>query len=64
MGFWNFGVFLLICKNEYKNPLFSFFTLFVDLFLVWRGVLMLYNYSYFYLGPIFFKCIRFAPTSF
>ena len=64
MGFWNFGVSLLICKNEYKNSLFSFFMLSADLFLVRREVLMLYNYSYLHLGPIFFKFIRFAPTSF
>jgi len=65
MGFfWNFGVSLLICKNEYKNSLFSFFTLSADLFLVRREVPMLYNYSYLHLGPIFFKCIPFAPTSF
>jgi hypothetical protein len=64
MSFWNFGVPLLICKNEYKNSIFSFFTLAADLFLVRRGVFMLYNFSYLQLGLIFFKCIRFAPTSF
>jgi len=60
----NFGVSLLICNNGYKNSLFSFFTIAADLFLVRRGVFMLYNYSYLHLGSIFFKCIRFAPTSF
>jgi len=25
---------------------------------------MLYNYYYLHLGPIFFKCIFFAPVSF
>jgi len=64
MGSWNFGVSILICKNKYKNSLFSFFMIVADLFFVRRGVFMFYNYSYLHLGPIFFKCIRFAPTSF
>jgi len=64
MGSWNIGVSLLICKNEYKNSIFSFFMIAADLFLVRRGVFMLYNYFYLHLGSIFFKCIHFAPTSF
>jgi hypothetical protein len=62
-GFLKFGVSLLISKNRYQNSL-SFFTIVADLFLVRRVVFMLYNYSYLHLGPIFFKCIHFAPTSF
>jgi hypothetical protein len=51
-------------KIDKKKKLPFFFPYGCCRFLVRRWVFMLYNYFYLHFGPIFFKCIIFAPTSF
>jgi hypothetical protein len=63
MSSWNFGVSLLILQ-EWIQKLHLFFLLGCCRFLVRRGVFILYNFFYLYLGPISFKCIIFFPVSF
>jgi hypothetical protein len=61
--FLNFRCFSLdFQKWIQKLPLF--FSYGCCRFLVRKLVFMLYKFFYLYLGPIFFKCIIFAPTSF
>jgi hypothetical protein len=62
-GFLKFWCFSLdLARTNSKTP--SFFPYGCCKVLVRRGVFILHNFSYLYLGPISFKCIIFAPTSF
>jgi hypothetical protein len=63
-GFLKFWCFSLdFARMDTKTPSFlSFWLLWI--FLVRRGIFILYNFSYLYLGPISFMCTIFYPHIF